>query len=84
MNKSTQLAKKIRIHAVNMTHYGKSSHIASILSIVDIISVLYESILNIDPKKPKKPNRDRFILSKGHACLAYYAALTEIGFITAN
>ena len=63
-----------------MTHYGKSSHIASILSIVDIVSVLYESILNIDPKKPKKPNRDRFILSKGHAGAAIYAALAEKGF----
>ncbi len=80
MNKSTQLAKKIRIHAVNMTHYGKSSHIASILSIVDIVSVLYESILNVDPKKPKKLNRDRFILSKGHAGAAIYAALAEKGF----
>ena len=63
-----------------MTHYGKSSHIASILSIVDIVSVLYESILNIDPKTPKKPNRDRFILSKGHAGAAIYAALAEKGF----
>jgi len=80
LNKSTQLAKKIRIHAVNMTHYGKSSHIASILSIVDIVSVLYESILNVDPKKPKKLNRDRFILSKGHAGAAIYAALAEKGF----
>jgi transketolase len=81
MKKSIELAKKIRIHSVNMTHYGKSSHIASILSIVDIISVLYDSIMNIDPKKPNKPSRDRFILSKGHAGAAIYAILAEKGFI---
>lgn len=78
--KSISLSKKIRKHAVEMTHLGKSSHIASILSISDIIAVLYEEILNINPKKPKDKYRDRFILSKGHSGAAVYAALAEKGF----
>jgi len=75
-----KLALKIRRHAVEMTSYGKSSHIGSILSIADILAVLYGKVLNIDPKNPKYKNRDRFILSKGHAGAGVYAALAERGF----
>lgn len=74
------LAQKIRIHALRMTNSGKSSHIASAFSIADILSVLYGSFLNIDPKNPQKSDRDRFILSKGHAGAAVYAVLAEVGF----
>ncbi|OGQ07236.1 MAG: transketolase [Deltaproteobacteria bacterium RIFCSPLOWO2_12_FULL_40_28] len=75
-----QLAKKIRCHALEMTSKGGSSHIASILSMADIIAVLYGSILKVDPKNPTWAGRDRFILSKGHAGAGIYAALAERGF----
>ena len=63
-----------------MVHKAKASHIGSALSIVDILAVLYGEVMNYDPLKPNKDNRDRFILSKGHACVAVYAALAEVGF----
>jgi transketolase len=75
-----KLALRIRRHALEMTSCGKSSHIGSILSIADILAVLYGKVLKIDPKNPKKPDRDRFILSKGHAGAGVYAALAETGF----
>ena len=78
--KSKILAKKIRIHVLNMTNVGKSSHIGSILSIVDIVSVLYEHSLKFFSKNPKNDYRDRFILSKGHAGAAIYAVLAEKNF----
>ena len=71
---SEQLAWKIRRHGVEMTH------IAAILSVADIVAVLYNGVMNVDPEKPKMENRDRFILSKGHAGAAVYAALAETGF----
>ncbi|MCE5315386.1 MAG: transketolase [Armatimonadota bacterium] len=78
---STQiLANKVRMHALRMTSSGGSSHIGSALSIADILAVLYTDILNVDPKNPQKPDRDRFILSKGHAGAAVYATLAERGF----
>jgi transketolase len=64
-----------------MVHRAKASHIASALSICDIVAVLYGQVLNVNPLQPKAPNRDRFILSKGHACTAVYAALAHSGFI---
>jgi transketolase len=76
------LAKRLRIHAVKMTNAGKSSHIGSILSMIDILAVLYGDILLIDPDNPKLLNRDRFILSKGHAGAGVYAALAERGFFS--
>lgn len=63
-----------------MTHLSHGSHIASILSVADIIAVLYASILKYDIKNPKWEDRDRVILSKGHAGGAMYAALAEVGF----
>lgn len=74
------LAAKIRLHILNMTSRGKSSHIGSGLSIADLLAVLYGEILNIDPKEPTNDSRDRFILSKGHAGAAVYATLAECGF----
>lgn len=75
-----KLAQNIRIHALKMTNSGKSSHIASALSIADIMAVLYGSFLDVDPNNPRKSDRDRFILSKGHAGAAVYAVLAETGF----
>ena len=77
---SEQLAWLIRRHGVEMTHLSGGSHIASILSVADIIAVLYCDVLRFDPKNPKMTERDRFILSKGHAGAAIYAALSESGF----
>lgn len=77
---SKGLARRIRVHALNMTSRGGSSHIGSALSIADILAVLYGNVLNVDPEKPRKSDRDRFVLSKGHAGAAVYAALAESGF----
>lgn len=63
-----------------MVHRAKASHIGSALSICDIVAVLYGQVLRLDPDQPTAPQRDRFILSKGHACVAVYAALAETGF----
>ena len=76
------LAKKIRRHVVEMTHFGNSSHVGSCLSIADILAVLYGDVLRIDPNNPELSNRDRFILSKGHAGAAVYATLAEIGYFS--
>ncbi len=75
-----ELARRIRIHALRMTSTGGSSHIGSALSIADILAVLYGHTLRVDPRNPRWPDRDRFILSKGHAGAAVYAALAEAGF----
>ena len=77
---SEQLAWKIRRHGIEMTHLSGGSHIGAILSVADIIAVLYSGVMNIDPGNPKKDSRDRFILSKGHAGASIYAALAENGF----
>lgn len=77
---SEQLAWKIRRHGIEMTHISHGSHIGSILSVADIIAVLYNDIANVNPLDPNMPERDRIILSKGHAGAAIYAALAEKGF----
>jgi len=76
----SELARRIRIDAVRMTSSGNSSHIGSVLSIADILAVLYGHVLHVDPRNPKCLDRDRFILSKGHAGAGVYAALAESGF----
>ncbi len=77
---SEQLAWKIRRHAIEMTHLSGGSHIGAILSVADIIAVMYANILKFDNKNPKWDGRDRVILSKGHAGASIYAALAEMGF----
>lgn len=74
------LAKRIREHCLHMVYIGQSGHIGSMLSTADIVSVLYSGILKVDPKNPGDPDRDRLILSKGHAGAMIYAALAEKGF----
>lgn len=76
-----ELARKIRRSVVDMCHLGKSSHVGAALSMADIVAVLYHDTLNVDPANPKMPDRDRFILSKGHAGAAVYAALAHSGFM---
>ena len=77
---SEQLAWLIRRHGVEMTHLSGGSHIGAIMSVADIVAVLYTEVLKFDSKNPKWENRDRFILSKGHAGASIYAALAENGF----
>lgn len=77
---SKKLAWQIRRDAIEMTHLSDGSHIGAILSVTDIIAVLYADILNYDSKNPNLETRDRVILSKGHAGAAIYAALAEEGF----
>ena len=74
------LATCIRVHALKMVHRAKSSHIGGSLSVADLLAVLYSRVLRVDPARPDWPDRDRFILSKGHACAAVYAVLAEQGF----
>ena len=61
-----------------------SAHFGGALSITEVVSTLFAYQMKIDKKNPKWEERDRFILSKGHACLAYYAALCEVGYISNN
>ena len=75
-----ELAQKTRIHCLKMVNKGKSGHIGSMLSMADMLPVIYTQILNVDPKAPKKAARDRFILSKGHGGAALLSVLAELGF----
>ncbi len=75
-----ELATRIRAHALRMTHGGRSGHVGSMLSMADLLAVLYDKILRVNPKNPDSPKRDRFILSKGHGGGAVYAVLAEKGF----
>jgi transketolase len=75
-----RLANRIRKHALRMTHRSKSSHVGSGFSAAEILAVLYGGVLRVDPRRPDDPDRDRFVLSKGHAAAALYAVLAERGF----
>ena len=81
MENCKKIATRIRTDAVRMTNRARSGHVGSMLSMADIIAVLYEKILRVDPKNPDMPERDRFILSKGHAAAGVYSALAQKGFI---
>ena len=74
------IAYKIRKHALIGVHSAKSGHPGGSLSIADILAVLYFDEMNVDAKNPKNPDRDRFVLSKGHCAPALYGALAEKGF----
>ena len=78
---SDQLAMGIRRHALKMVHAANSSHIGGVLSMADLLAVLYSDVLRVRPNEPQWPERDRFILSKGHCCSGLYAALALRGFI---
>jgi len=65
-----------------MVSKSKAAHIGSSLSAADLLAVLYGKVLRLNPKKPSWPQRDRFIMSKGHGAAAYYAALAECGFFS--
>lgn len=75
-----KIAAKIRIDVIRAVHSAGSGHPGGSLSAADIITALYFKEMNIDPENPKMENRDKFILSKGHAGPAQYAALAERGY----
>ncbi len=75
-----KITKKIRGKILDMTHKAGCAHLASAFSCTDILATLYWKILKIDPRYPKAPERDRFILSKGHGAMAFYSILAYKGF----
>ena len=84
INESGALSHLVRVRALQMVNNARASHIGSALSIADIVAVLYARILCVKSSLPDWPMRDRFILSKGHACVALYAALAEQGFFSVS
>ncbi|NLO34965.1 MAG: transketolase [Clostridiaceae bacterium] len=74
------LAWKIRYHIIEMTGVGKAGHIGGSCSAADIVAALYGWKMKHDPQNPHWPERDRFVMSKGHAALAQYAALAACGY----
>ena len=77
-------ARRIRIHALRMTSQAGSGHPGPSLSIADILAVLYFAEMRVDPQRPDWPERDRLVLSKGHATPGLYSALCEKGFFDEN
>lgn len=75
------LTARIRQHVVRMVYGAQSGHIGGSLSATDIMSVLYTRVLRHDPKRPDWPERDRFIMSKGHCTPVQYALLAELGYL---
>lgn len=75
-----ELARRIRADALRMVSKANASHIGTCLSMADLLAVLYSGVLRVDPANPQIPERDRFILSKGHGAAIVYAVLAERGF----
>jgi transketolase len=87
MNEQTKkelakVAHNVRIGILKGVHAAKSGHPGGSLSCADMLTYLYFKQMNIDPKNPQMENRDRFVLSKGHAAPALYAVLAERGFFS--
>lgn len=76
-----KIANEVRKNIVTGLHSAKSGHPGGSLSAADMVTYLYFEEMNIDPKNPKNPNRDRFVLSKGHAAPVLYSVLAEKGYI---
>jgi transketolase len=76
----SETARRMRIHIITMISRAASGHPGGSLSAVEILATLYFREMHIDPKRPDLPDRDRFVLSKGHAAPVLYAALAERGF----
>ena len=77
-----KVAARIRKNVVEMIYEAQSGHPGGSLSLVEILTVLYFNQINLANKSPKNPNRDRLVLSKGHAAPALYATLAERGFFS--
>jgi transketolase len=76
-----QLSRAIRRDVLRMVHRAKASHVGSCFSAADVFAVLFGEVMRLDPAETRAPARDRFILSKGHAAAALYAALANVGAI---
>jgi transketolase len=74
------LARSIRRHDIQMVHRAKLGHVGGEMSAIDILTTLYFAVLHVDPQQPNAPERDRFILSKGHSAAALYTTLAHAGF----
>src|SRR5512136_776058 len=74
------IANRLRRHVIRMTYAAGTGHPGGSLSAADMMAALYFHELRIDPARPEWPDRDRFIMSKGHACPVWYAALAERGY----
>ncbi len=79
-----KIANEVRKGIIVSTHSAKSGHPGGSLSAVELLVYLFFEEMNIDPQDPEKPNRDRFVLSKGHAAPAYYSVLAQRGFFPAE
>jgi len=77
-----EISKEIRKKILKTTFNAHTCHIGSCLSCVEVLTFLYFKVMKVNPKKPWDENRDRFILSKGHAAAALYSVLTQKGFLT--
>jgi transketolase len=74
-------ARTVRAHALNMVYAARQGHPGGDMSVADILATLYFGVMRYDPQRPRAPERDRLILSKGHAAGALYATLAEAGFM---
>ena len=84
MNKAelSGVCRQMRRDIINMTANAGSGHPGGSLSAVELMASVFYNHMRIDPKQPRMENRDRFVLSKGHAAPCYYAVLAELGFIS--
>lgn len=73
-------AKELRAEILKMLHAAQSGHPGGSLSCVEMLMALYYEVMKVDPKNPDDPDRDRFVMSKGHGCPALYAVLADLGF----
>jgi transketolase len=81
VEKLRKLAASVRRHDLQTVHGAKLGHVGGEMSATDILVTLYFAVLRVDPAKPDDPERDRFILSKGHSAVALYTTLAHRGFI---
>lgn len=77
-------SKALRRRVIEIMNLGGRGHLAPAMSLIEIMSVLYDDVMRFDPENPQWEERDRFILSKGHGCLAQYVMLEDKGFITCD
>lgn len=77
-----RIAALRRADAVRMIHRAQAGHTGGAMSVMDILTVLFYDVMRLDPKQPDWPERDRFLLSKGHSTEGYYAILADLGFFS--
>ena len=78
----TKVCRQVRRDIIEMTANAGSGHPGGSLSAVELLTSVFYNHMRVDPKNPDDPDRDRFVLSKGHAAPCYYGVLAEMGFIS--